>query len=92
MDTIIRRRAAATALGLSISRFHAAVVGGILPPLIKVGPRASGLLASEVACLVKARAAGLSEADMQTLTRRLVRARNQAGQELKSGSAVSVSN
>lgn len=74
-DHIIRRRPAASLIGESLTGLHEGAARGVYPPPIKVGPRASGYLASEVETIVRAKAAGLTDQQMRELATRLVKRR-----------------
>ena len=75
LETIIRPSEMKAHTGQAISSAYADVKEGLLPPPIKLGKRASGWIAREIAEIQKARIQGRSEAEIKTLVRDLMRRR-----------------
>lgn len=76
--TILRPRTFFARLGVSRSAGYSAIKDGLLPPPIKIGPRASGLPDFEVDAINRARIAGQNASEIRALVGRLVAARKAA--------------
>jgi prophage regulatory protein len=61
------------------STTYADVKAGLLPPPVKLGRRASGWIAREVAAVQQARIAGMTEDEIRKLVTRLVKQRAAGG-------------
>ena len=61
--------------GNAYSTNYADVREGLLPPPVKLGRRASGWVASEIAAVQQARISGKTEEEIKTLVRSLVEQR-----------------
>ena len=70
-NAVVRIRPAFARLGISPSRGYVHIQQGLLPKPVKVGLRASALLASEVDAIIAARAAGKGEAEIKRLVSEL---------------------
>jgi prophage regulatory protein len=75
---ILRRRQVQVESGLSRSTIYKRVSEGLWPQPVKLGPRAVGWPAREVAALNEARIAGCSDAGIRTLVQKLESARSSA--------------
>lgn len=76
--TILRRRQVQTESGLSRSTIYKRVSEGLWPRPVKLGPRAVGWPAREVAALNAARIAGSTAVGIRALVRKLESARGSA--------------
>lgn len=75
LDPILRMPAVTTALGKSRSSAHDDVTKGLLTEPVRIGLRAVGWPASEVAAINAARIAGKSDEEIRALVVRLHAAR-----------------
>lgn len=79
--TLLRPKQAMERLGLPRTPFYEDVRNGLLPPLVKIGPRASAIPSNEVDAVISYRIAGKTSEDIKSLVIRLVDGR----QELAGG-------
>jgi prophage regulatory protein len=88
MRQILRVDKVSAGLDCGISTVYEHVASGLLPPPVKIGPRASGWIEDEIDAVVEARIAGASDSDVRDLVARLIAARpkphNRAGQVAES--------
>lgn len=77
LETIIRPSEMKAHTGQAVSSTYADAKQGLLPPPVKIGKRASGWIAREVAAVQQARIAGKSEDEIRELVRQLVARRAQ---------------
>lgn len=78
MNTVLRVPAVMQATGYARPTLYARVRAGLLTPPIKIGLRASGWPADEIAAINKARIAGRSDADIRELVAALTIRRKDA--------------
>ena len=71
----LRRKQVQAESGYSRSTIYLRISQGLFPKPVRLGPRAVGWPAREVAAINEARIAGESEAGLRALVQRLVRAR-----------------
>jgi prophage regulatory protein len=69
--TILRRKQVEAETGLSRSTLYLRIAQGLWPKPVRIGPRAVGWPAAEVAGLNAARIAGQSDSDIRALVGRL---------------------
>jgi prophage regulatory protein len=72
---LLRPKTISEHYGLGVSTLYDLIAKGLLPPLIKVGSRASAGIEAEFDAVFAARAAGASDPDIKQLVRQLVGAR-----------------
>lgn len=72
LETFVRPSEMKALTGQAISSTYADAKKGLLPPPVKIGKRASGFVAREVAAVQHARIRGASEAEIKALVTRLV--------------------
>lgn len=75
---ILRRKQVQAESGYSRSTIYLRISQGLFPKPVRLGPRAVGWPAREIAALNEARIAGESEAGLRALVQRLLRARGEA--------------
>ena len=75
---IVRKPEVLTLLGLSETSLHRQVKAKIFPPSFSLGCRAVGWYEHEINAVIKARAAGKTEAEIKTLVNYLISARIEA--------------
>lgn len=68
--------------GRSVPSFYRDIAGGLFPPPLRLGPRRSAWLRSEVAAVNAARVRGASQDEIKQLVHRLVEARTTFGVEV----------
>ena len=78
MDELLRRPRVEQASGLCRSTLYARIATGLYPTPVRLGPRAVGWPASEVAALNAARIAGRSDTEIHALVVTLHSARRAA--------------
>lgn len=78
--TITRTHKIVPSFGCGKSTFYANIKAGLLPPLVKLGPRMSGLPDHEIDAINRARIAGKSDDEIRQLVRTIVAARTQSAQ------------
>lgn len=85
MNTIIRINGVKSRMGYKgNSTVYGYVKDGILTPPIKIGPRASGWIQSEIDSIIDARIAGKSEEEIRKLVKNLTAKRPQTANEILS--------
>lgn len=72
MLRLLREREARHHTGTGRSAHYSDVQRGLLPPPVKIGPRASAWIDTEIDAVVRARAAGQSDDQIKALVRKLV--------------------
>jgi prophage regulatory protein len=72
LETIVRPSEMKALTGQAISSTYADAKKGLLPPPVKIGKRASGFIAREVAAVQQARIQGKSEDEIKQLVRNLI--------------------
>ncbi|MCA1586679.1 MAG: AlpA family phage regulatory protein [Acidobacteria bacterium] len=77
-QAILRRRQVESATGYARSTIYNRISEGLWPRPVRLGPRAVGWPASEVAAIIAARIAGLSDGDIRALVVDLEAARASA--------------
>ncbi len=75
--TILRRKQVQAESGYSRSTIYLRISQGLFPKPVRLGSRAVGWPAREVAALNEARIAGESEAELRALVQKMVRARGE---------------
>jgi prophage regulatory protein len=75
--TIIRRSKVQAETGYSRSTIYLRIAQGLLVKPIRLGSRAVGFPAGEIAALNQARIAGKSDAELRALVQKLMRARGE---------------
>lgn len=65
-------------LGKTRTPFYNDLKAGLLPPLIKLGPRAVGVPSNEIEAIARARIAGKTDEEIRALVRKLQAARMEA--------------
>lgn len=86
-DALILAPVAQQMLGRSRSSRERDTRAGLLPPPIRVSYRRTGYLASEVAAIIAARAAGATDDELRALTRQLLVERERRADALGVGQA-----
>jgi prophage regulatory protein len=71
VHTILRRRQVEAATGFSRSTLYLRIAQGMWPMPVRIGPRAVGWPANEVAAMNAARIAGLSDSEIRTVVAEL---------------------
>jgi len=72
---LLRVNAAADITGTSVSEYYSRAARGLVPPLLKIGVKASRVPSYELDIVNKARIAGRSDAQIREIVRGLVKAR-----------------
>jgi prophage regulatory protein len=72
LETIIRPSEMKAHTGQAVSSTYADAKKGLLPPPVKIGPRASGWIAREVAAVQRARIQGKTDDEIRRLVRDLI--------------------
>lgn len=75
-STILRRTQVETETGYSRSTIYLRISQGLFPRPVRLGTRAVGWPAREVAAVNEARITGLSDGDLRDLVERLLRTRD----------------
>ena len=70
--TLLRPKQAMERLGLPRTPFYDDVRNGLLPPLVKIGPRASAIPSNEVDAVISYRIAGKPNNEIKELVKRLI--------------------
>ena len=73
--------------GMGETSFRTAIADGLLPKLIKLGPRAVGIPEHEIDQIIRARIAGLPDAEIRKLVERIHAERARIADELNGGAA-----
>lgn len=71
MTPLLRDKAAAPYLGIKVSQYRADVARGLIPQPIRVSPRLSVWMESEIAALQAARVAGKTPDEVRELVKKL---------------------
>ena len=84
---ILRLPAALERLGMGETSYRTAMADGLLPKLITLGARAVGIPEHELNQVIRARIAGLPDADIRKLVERIHAERARIANELNGGVA-----
>lgn len=88
--TILRRTQVQAQSGYSRSTIYLRISQGLFPPPVRLGARAVGWPAREIAAVNAARIAGESDSDIRELVEKLMRARREVSREERSQPCVAL--
>jgi len=79
---IIRKQKVKDRTGISFSQMYKLILEGKFPPQIKLGPRASGWIESEIDAINAARITGKSDDEIRDLVKTLMEKRQKIANEI----------